>query len=80
MTEHTRWSDWSQIKQYRKQGKGKIPYVMKRRRKVNQIRAELEISKHEAQQRLRYDDGIEVADHEVDNRPAALRPEVPAGD
>jgi hypothetical protein len=80
MTEYTRWSDWSQIKQWRDEGKGRVPDLVKRRRKVNRIRAELGLTKYQAQQRLRFDDSIEVADHEVDNRPAALRPEVTAGD
>jgi len=71
--DHVRWSDWSEIQRFREQGIGELSDLVKRRLKVNRLRAEMGISKHEAQQRLRHDD-VEIADAEVDGRPEALVP------
>jgi len=71
--DHTRWSDWSEIQRFRREGIGELPDRVKRRLKVNRLRAEMGISKHEAQQRMRHDD-VEIADAEVDGRPEALMP------
>lgn len=72
--EYVRWSDWSEIKKYREQGKGKVPGLLARRLKVNRIRSELGISKHQAQQRLEHDDDIDIDDQDVDGCPEALAP------
>jgi len=71
--EQPRWSDWSEIQRFREEGIGKLPDLVIRRLKVNRLRAEMGLSKHEAQQRLRYDD-VEIDDAEVDGRPEALVP------
>ena len=78
--DHVRWSDWSQIQQWRKEGKGKYHSAYQRRLKINRLRATEGISKSEAQRRLHNDSNTDIPDWQVDGRPAALEPEVSASD